>query len=370
MKNSSVKIKRNKEDILRIMKNAYEDDSYMLVGEQLIGPNDLPRDMLARYRKASGGELPAIMGIDFGTYGMYLKNIVGTDKWSAFIDQIVEYAEQGGIVTASHHLANPTGDINPTADGVDSPRGAFGDGSINYWDELLREGSEINSRLKAELILAGKLLSELDGRGVPVLFRPLHEANGNWFWFCAKSPGKPVGVNEGWTPADRLIKLWRYIYELYVNEMGLKNLIWVYGPNVGDNGTYTQDVMYYYPGDYYVDMVGIDWYTEQNSGLDLFNGHSCYNKLMDTGKPVAITEFGPAGALNCRNDIKKQKETFNSVDILNLMKHLTVVNGMKCAYMLTWHEGYGAFSSMGFAKEALSDPFFCTLRRLNERKYH
>ncbi len=347
---------RTKEEIVRIMKSSYEDDSYILVGEQLIGSSDFPENMFARYSEASGGELPAILGIDMGIYGMDLQRAgIGSEKWNRFLEQITAYAEKGGIVTASHHWDNPSVE---DLEACDYCRGKFGDGTAKYWDELLTEGSVINEKFKTDLYTAGMFLKELEKRGVTILWRPLHEANGCWFWFTAKSCG-----SEHWIDAEYLKRLWRYLYNYYENELGLTNLIWVYGPNNGGDGRYVQDVMYYYPGDDVVDLVGLDWYTDGNK--EIFDCNRSYEKLMQTGKVCAITEFGP-GSSTKAGSVKEQEKLFNSVDVLNLMKELTEKNGMKCAYVLTWHVGYGAFSSMGKAKEALSDPFFCTLDRLNK----
>ncbi len=346
---------------MKVLEKAYEDSRFMLVGEQLIGPNDLPNDMFERYKKSSGGKLPAILGIDLGCYGVHLMKVgVGSERWYTIIDQITAFAEQGGIVTASVHWQNPTykEEYGPLC------RGAFGDGTVKYWDELLTEGSEINKSFKEELTVDGKFLKELSDRGVTVLWRPLHEANGNWFWFTAKSQGSPE-----WIPGEYLVRLWRYLYDLYVNEMGIKNLIWVYGPNTSSNTGNknpfgVRDVLYYYPGDEYCDMVGVDWYTATGKPDILGAGHP-YDMIMSTGKPCAITEFGPAGKLAFKENLEAQTSAFNSVDILNLMKGMTA-RGMKCAYMLTWHLNYGALTSMGRAEEALADPFFCTLDGLNE----
>ncbi len=83
--------------------------------------------------------------------------------------------------------------------------------------------------------------------------------------------------------AEKLRRFWKYIYNLYVNEMGMKNLIWVYGPNVRPIwANFIQDVRYYYPGDEYCDIVGIDWYTG-NKGELTNAGHS-YDKLMSLEK--------------------------------------------------------------------------------------
>ncbi len=348
---------RTREQVLTIMKEAYESSKYVLVGEQLIGSNDFPDDMFKRYRDSSDGMMPAILGLDLGIYGMDLLRC-GEEKWKKHHDQTVAFAEMGGIVTASHHWDNPSVD-NPADVGY--CRGMFGDGTAKYWEELITEGSEINKKFKNDLLTAGRFLKELDDLGIPVLYRPLHESNGCWFWFTAKSSG-----SQYWTDGDYLKRLWRYIYDLYVNRLGMKNLIWVYSPNNGGDGKWVQNVLYYYPGDDVVDMVGLDWYT--GGKKEIYDKNHSYDLLMSIGKPVAICEFGPGGDIQMREKggVEAQEKVYNCLNYLSDLTSLTN-RGMKCAYVLTWHKGYGAFSSMGKAKEALASPFFCTLDRLNEK---
>ncbi|MBQ8207223.1 MAG: hypothetical protein IJZ89_00615 [Clostridia bacterium] len=349
---------KTKEQIMKVLENAYEDSRYMLIGEQLIGPSDLPNDMFGRFGEATGGRMPAILGLDLACYGLDLMNVgVGTERWNTILDQVTAFAEKGGIVTASSHWANPTYKPEYGA----RCRGMFGDGTAKYWDELLTEGTEINKIWKEELIVDGKFLKELSDRGITVLWRPLHESNGSWFWFTAKSGG--WGSTGQWMDAEYLRRLWKYLYNLYVNEMDIENLIWVYGPNIAnEGGSGIKSAMYYYPGDEYVDMLGIDWYTSGDFDR-ILTSHS-YDKIMSRGKPCAMTEFGPAGEIALREDHEAQEKAFNAVDMLNVFKDITR-RGLKIAYVLTWHENYGAIHSLGKGKEALDEGFFYDLERLN-----
>ncbi len=344
-----------KEQIMSVLEKAYEDSRFILLGEQLIGPKDLPNDMFGRFSEATGGRKPAILGLDLACYGLDLMNVgINTERWKLIIDQVTAFAEEGGIVTASSHFANPI----PRPDVTAPCRGAFG--GLDAWEDLLTEGTEMNKIFKEELLTDGEFLRQLGERGVTVLWRPLHEANSGSFWYCGRAHGEP-GLT--WMDGNNLKRLWKYIYNLYVNEMGLTNLIWVYAPN--NQGTWSGncDVNYYYPGDEYVDMVGLDWYTRSKQEI-IVPKHS-YDKMMGKGKVCAMTEFGPAGDLAMREDHEAQEKVFNAVDMLNLYKDLSK-RGLKIAYVLTWHENFGAIHSIGRGKEALDDGFFYDLERLKD----
>ncbi|MBR3966986.1 MAG: hypothetical protein IKJ91_07945 [Clostridia bacterium] len=338
-----------KKQIMRVLEKAYEDSRYLLFGEQCSGNQELPGNMLERYAKASDGKLPAVMGLDLACYGLQLPQVgVNSEKWNTYIEQITDFAEKGGIVTASSHFANPI----PRPEARALCRGAFG--GLSAWEELLTEGTDLNKIFKDELLIDGEFLRQLGERGVTVLWRPLHEANSGAFWYCGRAHGEP-GIS--WMDGEYLKRLWRYIYNLYVNEMGLTNLIWVYAPNNHHSWDGVCDVDYYYPGDEYVDMVGIDWYT--NNKNEIISPKHPYDRMMRHGMPVALTEFGPHTALRA-SGIENQEKLFNSLDMVSLMKSL-MKRGLKIAYVLTWTGGCGALYSIGKAAEALSDPFCITL---------
>lgn len=340
---------------MAVLARAYEDSRYVLMGEQLMGGCDMPNDMFERYQRATGGKLPAVLGIDLACYGFHLQKVgEGSEKWFEIIDQITAFAEKGGIVTASSHFANPIPD--PTARAL--CRGIFG--GADTWEEMLTEGTELNRVIKEEIILDGRFLKALGDRGVTVLWRPLHEANGGWFWFCARST-----KNMDWLSGEYLRRFWRYIYRIYTEEMKLDNLVWIYSPNVSagePNGT--RDVLYYYPGDEYCDMVGVDWYTSSQNELNT-PGHS-YDKIMSLGKIAVLAELGPRPPLReYELDPEKQSKVFSAVDLIDMIK-VQMKRGCKIAYALTWHYGRSSICSLGRADEAMADPFCIDLERLGE----
>ena len=89
-------------------------------------------------------------------------------------------------------------------------------------------------------------LKQFKDAGIPVIWRPLHEAAGGWFWWGTKGPAACKA-------------LWILMYNRLVTTHGLNNLIWVWTSNT--SGT----ALDWYPGDQYVDIVGMDIYPGNNN---------------------------------------------------------------------------------------------------------
>ncbi|HTF82332.1 MAG TPA: glycosyl hydrolase, partial [Cytophagales bacterium] len=112
-------------------------------------------------------------------------------------------------------------------------------------------------------------LLEFQANNIPVLWRPLHEAAGGWFWW---------GAGSG---AD-LQKLWRLMYHRMVNIHGLRNLIWVWTNNGNDEQ--------WYPGDAYVDIVGVDIYNVNGDHGSQVLRFNALNDRYAGKKMLALTE--------------------------------------------------------------------------------
>ena len=121
----------------------------------------------------------------------------------------------------------------------------------------------------------------LQDSGVAVLWRPLHEAAGGWFWW---------GVGG----SDCYKKLYQLVFDR-MYEKGVRNAIWIWNierdPAIGYDVTALNAD--WYPGDEYVDIIGVDIYN--NSG-DNKSNMGYFNKIieeMGTKKILALTENGP-----------------------------------------------------------------------------
>ena len=204
------------------------------------------------------GHWPAILGVDYADFGR------GGLTFKTPNRACIDYWKQGGLVTVSAHLYNPA---NPKG-------GGLRDKGVNL-DDLLQPGTDTHRRWMQELDLLVGGLKELQDAGVVVLWRPFHEMNGGWFWWGAQDP-------------DAFIRVWRHMFDYFTWTNGLDNLLWVYGPNHGQN------TARYYAGDRYVDIVGLDAYTDFVDPQHIKG----YDEVAALPKPFGFTEFGPHGSQN------------------------------------------------------------------------
>ncbi len=165
----------------------------------------------------------------------------------------------GGIITLSIGMPNPT-----TGGGIDDTS------ALNVAD-LLVSGTPTNVALITALDQIAVGLAQLRDADVPVLLRPFHELNGNWYWY-----------GTTFLSDAQSIALWRYVHGYFTFSKGLNNLLWTYGVNAGLSITSR------YPGAGFVDTVGFDYYGD-NPGPDLA---ADYVSLAALGKPMWMTEFG------------------------------------------------------------------------------
>ena len=200
-----------------------------------------------------------------------------------------------------------------------------------------------------ELRSVALALQELRDAGVVVLWRPLHEMNGNWFWWGMEShPGNP----------EPYVALWRQMHEVFTEDFGLNNLLWVYSVIEENDPSWTRPVTYYYPGNDVVDIVGVDAYTDVIQIKD-------YKALTSFGKPIGLTEFGPGTALSGGGDYD------NSLTIEALQAKYP-----KIAFWLQWHDwqkdGEWVRKSIRHnqnSDQLFKDPRVITLERVDWKSY-
>ena len=212
------------------------------------------------------GKLPAIRGYD-------LMGISGLGGGYDQIQRAKDWAVKcGGILTLCWHWYAPDDMNEPDKNGAFYYKTTDYDRKTSF--DMIRaveDGTPENEFIIREIDLVAKVLKELEQEDIPVLWRPLHEANGNWFWWG----------NRGEESIEAYKKLWYIMFDRLMNLHGLKNLIWVW------NGQ--AKCMAVHPNTY--DIVGEDIYPETPnhlSQIDKYNEVTSYTY----GKLATLSECG------------------------------------------------------------------------------
>ncbi|WP_229399600.1 glycosyl hydrolase [Micromonospora okii] len=219
-----------------------------------------------RWLEENVGKAPAIAGLDMMDYS---PSRVERGTTSTEVENALAWDARGGIVTFAWHWNAPSGLIDTP--GKEWWRGFYTDATTFDVAAALADPDSADHRLLIRDIDAIAVqLTRLRDAGVPVLWRPLHEAEGGWFWWGAKGPG----------PAKQLYRL---MYDRLTAHHRLTNLIWVWNSISPD----------WYPGDDVVDVVSVDSYPAVGDHGPLSGS---YDKLVSLGgdrKLVALGEVGP-----------------------------------------------------------------------------
>ncbi|MFO8014286.1 MAG: glycosyl hydrolase [Phycisphaerae bacterium] len=129
-----------------------------------------------------------------------------------------------------------------------------------------------------ELARAADTLQVFEDADVPVLWRPLHEIDGGWFWWTDKE-----------TPSNTA-RLWRMMFDYFTRERKLDHLIWVYSAGVGKKKT-AEDRKGFYPGAKYVDISGIDIYgVDVRTDVEPYRDYYDVMAKVSPGKMLAMGE--------------------------------------------------------------------------------
>ena len=210
----------------------------------------------------NGGKYPAILGLDMGYYSQTGKD---NNVSISTTEQAIAYWEKGGIVTICWHWLVPEKYVSGTWYSSFRPEHT----NINVTKILNGQDEEGYALLMKDIDNIAQELLKMQEAGVPILWRPLHEASGGWFWWGA----------EG---AETYKQLYVLLYDTLTNEYGLNNLIWVW------NG---QDAEWY-PGDEYVDIIGMDIYAGEQVYTSQINSFLETHGFAETNKMVVLSENG------------------------------------------------------------------------------
>lgn len=221
------------------------------------------------------GAYPSVFGWDVGELDRetrYNIDSVPFERMRAFM----QYAYKiGSVNTISWHLDN---------------LGTGGDA----WDTtaVVREllpGGRLHWKLKAQLDIFADYVNSLKSKGffrhkIPVIFRPWHENTGHWFWW-----------GQGSCSPQEFIALWRFTVDYLREEKKVRHLLYAFSPS--SNYSSPDEYLKTYPGDDYVDILGVDYYFHdyniKESARELPALLSTISRIADErGKVSALTETG------------------------------------------------------------------------------
>ena len=249
----------------------------------LTGQHNFPNTHDASTRQAAEawGKTPAIFGQDFGFAKPGDKDAVAARP--EIIAEVKRQYEKGSIITLCWHAVPPTADEPVTfrpkpgapTNKLASVQGQFTD---EQWNDVITPGTELYNHWCAQVDVIAGFLKPLQAAHIPVLWRPYHEMNGDWFWW------------GGWRGEHGTTVLYRQLFDRLVNYHHLNNLVWVW--SVDRPSTPERQFADYFPGRNYFDIAALDVYRGDFQ-------QSYYRDLLKLagGKPIALAEAGPPPTL-------------------------------------------------------------------------
>jgi mannan endo-1,4-beta-mannosidase len=240
------------------------------------------------YLNLSGGLKPALRSSDLMEYSPSRLQFGANPNNET--EQSIAWAKQNnGIISMNWHWNAPANLVNssqyPWWSGFNTQATTF-----NLAGALANPSGSDYQLILRDIDAIGVQLKKFQDAGVPVIWRPLHEAQGNangtsgsgaWFWWGAQGP-------------ETFKQLWRLMHDRLTNQLGLHNLIWEFTSSAAKTG-----YLNWYPGDDVVDMVGLDIYTDPSSSMS----GEWYDMLREFNgrKMLALSESGTlpnAAAMN------------------------------------------------------------------------
>ncbi|MDE6664990.1 MAG: beta-mannosidase [Ruminococcus sp.] len=284
--------------LMKYLKSVY--GKHTIAGQQEIygGGHSGNYEWENEYLEKLTGKVPAIRGLDFMNYNP----LYGWDDGST--ERAIEWVkERNGILTASWHINVPIDfDNYELGDELDWKKCTYqnyqASGSTFNTAKVLEEDSKERAYFEEAMKMLAEQLQRLQDENVPIILRPLHEAQGNegnygdgtsWFWWGDRG-------------AEVYKELWKLLYTTLTEKYELHNIIWEFNSYDYSN-SHT-----WYPGDEYVDIVAYDKYNVEynrgdgkSSGPNLLAISSKFDylfKLTNGKKMVAMAENDTVPAMD------------------------------------------------------------------------
>ncbi len=258
------------------------------------------------------GSYPAVYGWDLGKIGQ--PNNIDSVSFKNMKIWMKQVYKRGGVNTVSWHLDN----LSTQGDSWDKNKTVA---------HILPGGKDHDKYLlKLDLVADFFKSIQVGFVKVPILFRPFHEHNGDWFWW-----------GKGNCTEEEYIQLWRFTIDYLRENKKVNNLLYIYSPDASrmDIKNNRASYLYGYPGDEYVDILGLDDYwnvggSSNKNNPEIQEEHFITNlRLIDQlakekNKIATLSETGQSGLSNAKWFTER---------ILNPIKKC---NDIKLSYILVW----------------------------------
>lgn len=245
---------------------------YSIAGKKIITGQHTQTVLMEEreYIRKHTGKLPKLMGfellgyspnINYGDAGEECLREVQENRHT--VENAINWAvATDGIVYLCFHWFSPIG-------GHD--KSFYSENTDFDPSKIFEDGTAERKAFYRDMDVIAKLLGDFKHRGIPVLWRPFHEADGTWFWWGSK------GV-------ETARELYKLMFDYYVNVKHLDNLLWVWNA-VSEKG---------YPGDEYVDVVSRDIYAEPHTVTDYA---ARYEELIRNTSDKKVAALGEVGVI-------------------------------------------------------------------------
>jgi mannan endo-1,4-beta-mannosidase len=225
------------------------------------------QEELAYIRKVTGKE-PALCGFELLAYspnidyaGSGAECLTEVEENKHTLERAWDWAERKGLITFTWHWFSPLG-------GSDK---AFYQKNTPFDARLaLIEGTAEREALLSDMDVMAGLLKPFCEKKVPILWRPFHEADGEWFWWGSRGSETAKG-------------LYRLMFERFTGAYGLNNLIWVWNSPSAEG----------YVGDDVCDVISRDVYLPAHTHSDYAEQYDELIKITPAPKITALGETGP-----------------------------------------------------------------------------
>lgn len=216
------------------------------------------------------GDFPAVFSVDFAEI---MDNRSSSTPLNLDRERVIKEAyARGEVIIANCHLNNPL-----------TGRDSWDNSNNTVAKQILTEGSAVNIKFKSwldKLAIFVNNLKDNNGKLIPIIFRPFHEHTQSWSWWGSTT-----------TTQQEYVGLWKYTIDYLKNQKNVHSLIYAISPQLDELGT-RESLLYRWPGDDYVDFIGMDSYHGTNTSAFSSNLRNLGLLSKEKQKPCGVTETG------------------------------------------------------------------------------